>query len=128
MAWYDNCRTITGIAGTAVTIYRFVALAADGQMDHVASAQGDVDGIAGESQATVGRDFPVVLPDGALCKVEAGAAVAVGALVSSDASGRAITHVAAVDNVAVGRAWSAASAAGDIITIQFVHKRTDAGT
>ncbi len=38
MAWYDNCRTITGTTGTAVLIYRFVVLAADGALDHVGTA------------------------------------------------------------------------------------------
>lgn len=46
--------------------------------------------------------------------VEAGAAVAVGVQVQSDASGRAITLAA---GVAFGRARDAAAAAGDIIRV-----------
>ena len=46
--------------------------------------------------------------------VEAGAAVAVGAQVQSDATGRAITLAA---GVAAGRARDAAAAAGDIIRV-----------
>ena len=46
--------------------------------------------------------------------VEAGAAIAAGAVVQSDASGRAITLAA---GVASGRARDAAAAAGDIIRI-----------
>lgn len=46
--------------------------------------------------------------------VEAGAAVAVGAQVQSDATGRAITLAA---GVAAGRARDAATAAGDLIRV-----------
>lgn len=127
MATYESCRSITAKAGTAVSIGRFVVRAADGMYDHVGTAQGDVDGICGESQATVGDVFPMIVPDGGVAKVEAGAAIADGDLIASDNVGRAITHVAAVDNVACGRAMGAASAAGEFISIQFVHKRVDAG-
>jgi hypothetical protein len=46
--------------------------------------------------------------------VEAGAAIAVGAQVQSDATGRAITLAA---GVAAGRARDAATAAGDLIRV-----------
>ncbi|RAS18933.1 hypothetical protein DFO50_10289 [Microvirgula sp. AG722] len=46
--------------------------------------------------------------------VEAGAAVAAGAEVQSDASGRAITKAAGVAN---GTAWDTATAAGELIRI-----------
>ena len=46
--------------------------------------------------------------------VEAGAAIAVGAEVESDANGKAITKAAGVAN---GIAWDAAAAAGDLIRI-----------
>ena len=46
--------------------------------------------------------------------VEAGAAIAAGAEVQSDAAGRAITKAAGVAN---GIAWDAATAAGDLIRI-----------
>ena len=46
--------------------------------------------------------------------VEAGAAIAAGAEVQSDATGRAITKAAGVGN---GHAWDAAAAAGDVIRI-----------
>ena len=50
----------------------------------------------------------------ALGVVEAGAAIAAGAEVQSDASGKAITKAAGVAN---GVAWDAAAAAGDVIRI-----------
>ncbi|WP_432719851.1 DUF2190 family protein [Jeongeupia wiesaeckerbachi] len=46
--------------------------------------------------------------------VEAGAAIAAGAEVQSDAAGKAITKAAGVGN---GFAWDAAAAAGDVIRI-----------
>ena len=46
--------------------------------------------------------------------VEAGAAIAAGAEVQSDASGKAITKAAGVSN---GFAWDAATTAGDVIRI-----------
>lgn len=127
MAWYDNCRVITAENGSTSTIYRFGVFAADGQWDDATAAQGNVDGIAGTGSTTVGEAIPVIIPDGCIAKVEAGAVTTAGGLASSDASGRAIDHVAAVDNVAVGRFLEAAGAAGEIIRMQFVHKRVDAG-
>lgn len=46
--------------------------------------------------------------------VEAGAAIAAGAEVESDANGKAITKAAGVAN---GIAWDAAAAAGDLIRV-----------
>jgi hypothetical protein len=52
---------------------------------------------------------------GAVAFVEAGAAVVVGALIESDASGRAITRTGT--NPVLGRALTAAAQAGDIIEV-----------
>lgn len=127
MANYENCRSITQIAGSAVTIGRFVKRAADGQCDHVGVAQADVDGICAEDQATVGRAFPMIVPDGCIAKVEAGAAINDGDLIATDNVGRAIVHVAAVDNVCVGRAQGTVANAGEFVSIQFMIMRVDAG-
>lgn len=108
-------------AGTAVTIYRFVVQAAgDGQYDHVAGAQGRMDGICAESVAAAGDVFPMVIPNGAIAKVEAGAAVTRDDLLGSDTVGRAITAVSGVGNFRAGRALDAAAAAGEIIRVQFL--------
>lgn len=128
MSVYENAKAVTVKAGTAVTIHRFVALAADGLVDHVAGAQGDADGVAGETQATVGGTLPMAVLDGALLKVEAGAAVSVGDLIASDASGRAIVWVDSVGNKCLGRAHGAASGAGEIITIQGSPKKVGGGS
>lgn len=123
MATYQKACTINVEAGTAVTIYRFVALAADGQYDHVGTAQSRADGVCAESQATVGAIFPMAIPNGAVVKVEAGAAVTRGAQVASDNVGRVIDHVTTAGNYILGTALDAADAAGEIIRVQFsVHQ------
>lgn len=120
MSTYQSVRTVSRIAGSAISPYRFVVLAAgDSKYDHVAVAQSEMDGISAEGGAADGDTFPMVLPDGSICKIEAGAAVAVGATIGSDNVGRAITHVSGAGNFRGGKALTAAGAAGDIIEIQF---------
>lgn len=98
--------TLSVLAVAPLTKLRFVnfagtpAVAADATLG-VANANYD----AGE-QAGVNASGELL--------VEAGAAIAAGAVVQSDASGRAITLAA---GVASGRARDAAAAAGDIIRI-----------
>jgi len=114
MATYENIRTKTGIVGTAITIFRLVSLAADGQMDHTA-ATAEPHGVACESVSTVGAAFPYALPDSGTVKVEASAAIAVGAQLEAAADGKVVT---ASGGVPVGVAMSAASADGEIIEVQ----------
>lgn len=118
MATHQGLNPLSVIAGSAITLYRFVALAADGQYDHVAGAQGRADGVACQAQATAGKAFAMQPLDGRVMKVEAGAAVTRGAQVASDASGRAIAHVTGAGNYILGVAMDAASAAGEIIRVQ----------
>ncbi len=117
MATYQSPRAVSVEAGTAVTIYRFILRAADGQYDH-SGDNAEADGVAGETQATVGDTVPMILMDGAIMKVEAGAAITALDTVSSDASGRAKTHASGVGNWRLGKALDAAAAAGEIIRVQ----------
>lgn len=120
MAVYDGAKTITVIAGEAVPIYRFVALQTDGKFD-LPSAQGRADGVSAEGAADT-EEFPMVIPNGARVKVEAGAAVTVGAQVASDANGKCIAHVDTAGNYILGVALTAGGD-GDIIEILFsVHQ------
>lgn len=115
----QNIEVFSGEAGSAVTRYRFVVRAADGQYDHVASSGGEADGIAAESVSDVGGELPIVaFKTGSIAKVEAGAAVSALDVVQSDASGRAITHVSAAGDYRLGKALDAASGAGEIIRVQ----------
>lgn len=120
-----NVDIFSGEAGTAVTIYRFVVRAADQQYDHVGVAQAEADGVAAETVATVGACFPIAaMKGGSILKVEAGAAVSLHAVISSDNVGRAITHVSGAGNWRLGKALDAAAAAGEIIRVQ-VDKELD---
>ena len=125
MATSNNVELFSGEAGSAVTVYRCVVRAADGQFDMVSGAQGDMDGVAAESVLAQYDELPIAaLKTGSILKVEAGAAIAINAVVASDASGRAITAVSGVGNVQLGKALDAAAGAGEIIRV-LVHKVLD---
>jgi len=127
MATYEGVQTISRVAGSAITVYRCVAFASgDSKYDHVGSAQARMDGISAESVSAEDDVFPMVIPNGAVCKVEAGAAVSVGATVASDNVGRCITAVDSAGNWTAGIALTAASGAGEIIEIQFLVDRDQA--
>jgi len=69
--------------------YKFVLVAADGQVDIVGSAGGDADGILQNDPAAAGRAATIGVLG--ISKVLLGGTVAAGAKVQSDGSGRAIT-------------------------------------
>lgn len=123
MATYEAVRTRTVEAGTAISLYRFIAEAADGAHDHSAD-WGDADGVSAEAQATVGGSLPMALMDGSVMKVEAAAAISKLDTVSSDASGKAKTHVTTIGRWRLGKALDAAAADGDIIRVQ-LHRELD---
>jgi hypothetical protein len=102
----------------AINIARFVTLAATG----ISESGGGTDEVVGVSMEAVaagndGLAVPCARPIGCKVEVTAGAAVAAGALVMSDATGRAITATAT--NKIHGQALTAAAAAGEVITILF---------
>ena len=117
---FENVRPISlNAAATAIRIARFVVVGASGQAAEAAAATDEVDGVSLEAVAAgnAGLAFPAAAPDGAKVEVAAGAAVTAGALVTSDATGRAVT--AATGNRVNGRALTAAGAADEVITILF---------
>lgn len=120
MATYEGVKTISREAGSAVSIYRLVTLASDGQVDHVADATEKPLGVAAESVATVGQAVPVAVSNGGIVKLEAAAAIAVGAELEAagDGTGRVITHTSGLGDFRVGTAMTAAGAAGDVIEVQ----------
>lgn len=98
--------TLTALAAAALTKKRFVDYAGAPAAAGVATlGVANADYAQGE-QAGVDAQGSIL--------VEAGAAVAVGAVVEADAQGRAITQTT---GVAAGRARDAAAAAGDLIRI-----------
>ncbi len=123
MASYESIRTLSGIAGEALTVYRCVTLQADGEFDQ--SSAGDwPHGICAESVAAQGDFFPYVVADGGTAKIEAGAAIAINAELEVSTDGVVIT-AATASTAVIGRAMSAAAASGDIIEIQFLGKPED---
>ena len=78
----------------------------------LAGANAQIDGVI---QGQPGAGDPVKLVYTGVTKAHAGAAIAKGALVATDAAGKFVT--AASTNNAVGRAIEAAGADGDIFTL-----------
>ena len=104
-------------AGAAITACRILKRGADAaHAIHAAAAADQPVGISEEDQATVDKPVRVAHRPGELVRVEAGAAIALDANLTSDASGRAVT--AATGNKCVGVAREAAAAAGDLITCE----------
>jgi hypothetical protein len=101
MATAECIKTISGTAGAAVPIYRFVAIQSDGKWDPVGSAQAIAHGVSAEEAAADGDVFAVALLGGKM-KVELGATLAPGALVASDDTGKAIASVDSGGNYALG--------------------------
>ena len=110
-----NQSYLTYEVGAALTEFRFVKLT-DVDSVEPAGAGDDAIGVVCDAFAA---DYagPVPVTVDGVEFVTAGAAVALGAFVKSDATGRAVTAGTAGDLVS-GRAISAAGAAGDIISVQ----------
>ena len=121
MATSQGVKLISGEAGSAVTIYRLVTLASDGQYDLVADATEKPAGVCAESQATVGGAFGLAISNGSQVKMTAGAAITAGAELEAagDGTGRVITHTTGAGDYIVGTAKTAAGAAGDVIEVIF---------
>lgn len=104
-------------AGGAITAYRIVKFSAAETVVLAAASTDALIGVTNEVAAASGERQDVVLEG--IAFVEAGAAVALGALVTADASGRGITAAPAAGSNArlIGTALDAASAAGDVIRV-----------
>lgn len=115
MATAENVVTLTAEAGSAITIYRALVLATDGQYDH-AGADAFCDGISVEAAALAGDQFAMAQLSGIL-KLEAGGNVTVGAKIASNASGQGVVAGAAgAGKYILGRARTAA-ASGEIFEL-----------
>lgn len=120
MARAENVQTLTGIAGEALAIYRFIHLMADGKFDYVDTDDLRADGITAEAASADLKVFafaPISQP--AIMLVEAGEAIAVGDLVAADGgTGKAIGAAAAgAGQFTHGVAMTASTADGDIIEV-----------
>lgn len=116
---YDKLMTITvfaaaiSVRGIGVTINSSgqAAVPAAGTMPDVIFTEGDV---------PAGAAVQGAIPNGGIIPVLAGAAVAVGDDVTTDADGKFIP--ASSGNAIVGRAVTAATAADEFVGIQFTFK------
>jgi hypothetical protein len=112
MAFTENMATRTYVSGSAITQFRFVTLASDGQVDHTGDGV-RADGVALMPASGAGTAITVAY-DGRVT-VEAEGTINRGAAVASDAAGKAVA--AASGDVILGTALEAA-ADGQIITIE----------
>lgn len=110
---FENCEEITLTSGAAVSQNRFVLLSS-GLAIHATLGAESI-GVSQEAATASGEAISVIGNQSAKVEVEAGAAVALGANVSSDATGRGITS--AIGHVILGVALEAAGAAGERITV-----------
>lgn len=120
MAFTEKLENRTYIAGSAITQFRFVTLASDGQVDHT-GAGARAEGVALAGATGAGEAIPVAY-DGRVTVVAAGV-INAGAAVASNASGQAVA--ASAGNVILGRALEA-GAAGRVITIELSRAETTA--
>lgn len=119
MARCEHVESVTLEAGSDLSAgqFKFVLVASDGQVDLVASAGGDADGVLLNQPGAAGRAAEVAISG--IVKVVSGAAVTAGAKVQSDASGRAIT-AASGDHV-LGKALTTTANAGELVEVLLVN-------
>lgn len=117
MAYHGGLTYLPGLQAAADLSsyqFRFVYLSAANKVTYCGTAGAAAIGVLCNKPAAAGRAADVT--DRGIAKVEAGAAVAAGAAVMTDASGRAITATNANAKV-LGYAVNAASGAGSIIEV-----------
>ena len=93
--------------------FRAMALDANGLMAQNTTAGGRIAGVL-QNKPNLNEACTVMLSG--VTKIVAGAAVAVGAEIASDAAGRAVTAVAG--NHVIGEAETAAANAGELISVR----------
>ncbi len=118
MALEEAVTSITVEAGADLSSdqYKFVLVAADGQVDVVAAAGGDADGVLYNKPSAAGRDSTVAIMG--VVKVLAGGTVTQGDKVQSGADGRALT--AATGDHVLGKALTT-GASGEVISVLLIN-------
>ena len=116
MATSQTVTLISGLAGSAIVVYRLVTLAADGAYDHTA-ADGAPDGVAAETVAS-GGTVPIALPTGAIVKLECGGTVTAGGKLEAMTDGKVQDYAGGLGSSFVGKALEA-GVDGQIISVLF---------
>ena len=119
MAYDEAVRSVTVVAGSAIAVYRLIALAADGEFDYVGTAGLMPDGVSLEAASGQGKVLGMGLPDGSIVKVVAGAAFSRGDNLMSNNAGKAIAFTNVAGQVSCGKAMAAAAADGDVVSVLF---------
>jgi len=116
MARESNLSNRTFIAGSDLSSdqYKFVTLAADGQIDVAASAGSLADGVLQNDPALAGRSATVAV--GGRTKITASATIAIGANISTTAAGLAVTSSSG--QYILGTACTG-GAVNEVITMEF---------
>lgn len=99
-----------------IKINRFLTVNSDGQCAYTGAGL-DADYISLGTAERTGEALQGSLPIGSINKIESGAAIAVGAKITSDATGRAVTATAG--DIVLGKAVTASGAAGEVIGATF---------
>lgn len=94
-------KNIPGVAGEAITVYRFVDPQSDQTWDLGDAATDLIAGIAAESVAS-GVEFPIAIFNGAVGKIELGATIAAGVMVSCGTNGVAAAASTTTNQIVVG--------------------------
>lgn len=100
-------------AGAALTAYRIVRFSAADTVVQASAVTDALIGVTNDVAAASGERQDVIVSG--IAWVEAGAAFSIGALLTTDAQGRAVAAApaAGTNNNVIGRAFRAAVAAGD---------------
>ena len=115
---FELTRSFSGTATAAIAERRFVVVGATGVTQATAGATAV--GVSAQTAAAAGDVINVYHISSVRVEVEAGAGVLAGAVIASDAQGRAITGTGAVAQL--GYAETAAAAAGEYITVLLAPK------
>lgn len=110
---FENTNTVTMTAGAAVAQGRYLKLSS-GNVIHATSSADDVIGVAAEDAAS--GEALTVYTFGGKIEVEASAAIAVDALVTVTAAGKAVSTTSAAARI-LGQALSASGADGEFFTV-----------
>lgn len=121
MAYDEAVRSVTMTAGSAIDPYRFINIAADGEVDYAATAQGRVDGVSLEKASGQGKTLAMGLPDGSIVKVLAGGTFSRGDRISTSNAGKAVVLGSANGDLCWGVALED-GVDGRIVSIQFAPK------
>ena len=101
MAYSVATVNFSGVAGEAMSIYRFVAPQSDQTWDMADAATELIAGISAEGVAS-GVEFPIASFNGAIGLIELGATIAAGVMVSAGTNGVGTTASTTTNQLVVG--------------------------